>query len=264
MTEHQLWVKEKGPFDIIGDVHGCLAELQFLLTKLGWQPWGRIYRHPEARKLVFLGDVGDRGPHCLDSYRLAMGLVRDQQALYVPGNHCNKLYRYFLGRRVQIAYGMEKTIQELHSLSQADYEYFRAEYMDFYTKLRPYLILDGGNLVVTHGGIKEHMIGHLNKRVQDFCLYGDATGEVTAEGLPVRRDWAKHYHGRALVVYGHTSVNQLEFRNNTIDIDTGCATGGYLTGLRYPEKELVQVKASAVYYVRPTSHRRREPVKVKY
>jgi len=74
--------------------------------------------------------------------------------------------------------------------------------------------------------------------------------EVTEEGLPVRRDWAKEYNGKALVIYGHTPVPEPVFVNNTVDIDQGCVMGEKLTALRYPELETLQVPAFAVYYER--------------
>lgn len=242
---------EKGPFDIVGDVHGCYEELLSLLAKLGYQERNGRWQHPQGRRIVFLGDLGDRGPHCLKSIGLAMELVHQGVALYVPGNHCKKLSGYLQGRKVQVKHGLEKTVEELQQLGPLEREAFKQEFLAFYLNGSPYLILDRGNLVVSHAGIKEHMIGKMNKQIQSFCLYGDATGEVTPEGLPVRRDWAKEYRGKALVVYGHTPVETPEFRHNTIDIDTGCATGGQLTALRYPEREIAQVLAQRVYYVRP-------------
>lgn len=242
---------ERGPFDIIGDVHGCLEELILLLNKLGYRKMGDSYRHPLGRKVIFLGDLGDRGPHCIQSILTAMAMVHQNDALYVPGNHCKKLRGYLQGRNVQVKYGLEKTVEELQQLSPIKREIFSNEFLAFYHSAAPYLILDNGNLVVSHAGIKQAMIGRLDKRIESFCLYGDPTGEVTPEGLPVRRDWALNYRGKALIVYGHTPVEEPIFKNNTIDIDTGCAMGGKLTALKYPEREIVQVAAKEVYYVRP-------------
>ncbi|WP_072870062.1 AAA family ATPase [Desulfofundulus thermosubterraneus] len=238
----------RGPFDLIGDVHGCLVELEDLLTRLGYRHRGKIWFHPENRKVVFLGDLGDRGPFNLAAINLAMDMVEAGHALYVPGNHCKKLAGFLSGRRVQVRHGLEKTVRELERLSPAERGAFARRFLQFFHRAVPYLILDEGRLVAVHGGIKEKMIGRLSPRIRDFCLYGDATGEVTPEGLPVRRDWAKEYRGQALVVYGHTPVPLPVFRNNTIDIDQGCVMGGKLTALRYPEREIVQVPARQVYY----------------
>lgn len=239
-----------GPFDIIGDVHGCCGELEMLLQKLGYRKRFNYYIHPAGRKAVFLGDITDRGPRSLDSFWLVKHMVDAGSAFYIRGNHCRKLSRYLEGRNIKIANGLEKTVAEINGLPEDEREYFREEFCNLYREAPPYLILDRGKLVVSHGGIKEEMIGEVTERVRNFCFFGDVTGEVTEEGLPVRRDWARDYRGEALIVYAHNPVPEAVFVNNTIDIDQGCAMGGILTALRYPELEIVQVPAFAVYYDR--------------
>lgn len=243
-----------GPFDIIGDIHGCCDELETLLDKLGYTRRGGVFSHPAGRTAIFLGDLGDRGPRCLDSIDLVLDMVSSGHALYVPGNHCRKLHAYFSGRKIKVGHGLEKTLEELDRASPAKRERLTGRFMEMYEGSQPYLILDGGGLVVSHAGIKENMIGRLSGRIREFCLFGDTTGEVTGDGLPVRRDWAAQYRGKALVVYGHTPVREAQFRNNTIDIDQGCAMGGKLTALRYPERKMVQVEAGDVYYSRETAN----------
>jgi protein phosphatase len=109
-------------------------------------------------------------------------------------------------------------------------------------------VLDGGDLVVAHAGLKEEMQGRGSAKVRDFALYGETTGETDEFGLPVRLNWAAEYRGKAAVVYGHTPVAEPEWLNRTINIDTGCVFGGKLTALRYPERELVSVPARRTYY----------------
>jgi protein phosphatase len=98
--------------------------------------------------------------------------------------------------------------------------------------------------------MKERYQGRDSKRVRDFALYGETTGELDEYGLPVRIDWAAEYRGRALVVYGHTPVQEPAWVNRTINIDTGCVFGGRLTALRYPELVLASVLARQTYAVR--------------
>ncbi|MDP9380044.1 MAG: AAA family ATPase [Chloroflexota bacterium] len=246
-----VYNNKQPPYDIVGDVHGCLDELRELIEKLGWVRDGDSYTHPEGRTLVSLGDLADRGPDVPGCFRLWMQLVADGKALFVPGNHDNKLMRYLMGRNVRITHGLEQSAQQLDNLSEAERNNLRTAILRFIRHAPPYLILDSGKLIVAHAGIKAQMIGKVSKRIQDFTLYGDVTGERTPEGLPVRRDWAAKYHGRAFVVYGHTPVQKPGVRNNTVNIDTGCVFGGALTALRYPEKELVEVRARRAYYARP-------------
>jgi diadenosine tetraphosphatase ApaH/serine/threonine PP2A family protein phosphatase len=115
--------------------------------------------------------------------------------------------------------------------------------------LASHYVFDDGRLVVAHAGLREEMQGQDSNAVRAFCLYGDTTGETDEFGLPVRNNWANEYRGQAKVVYGHTPVYEPKWLNRTIDIDTGCVFGGRLTALRYPEEELVSVKARKVYNV---------------
>jgi hypothetical protein len=239
-----------GPYDIIGDIHGCYEELLMLLQKLGYRKQFDYYHHPAGRKAVFIGDLTDRGPQSLKSFRLVKNMVDSGNALYVPGNHCRKLNRYLEGRKIKISHGLERTVEEIKALPEDERAEFKESFQQLYRDAPPYLILDQGRLVVAHGGIKEDMIGKVTERVKSFCFFGDTTGEITGDGLPVRRDWAREYRGAALVVYGHTPVPEAVFVNNTVDIDQGCVLGGKLTALRYPEREFVQVPALAAYYMR--------------
>ncbi|HEY8497221.1 MAG TPA: AAA family ATPase [Limnochordales bacterium] len=242
---------ETGPFDIIGDVHGCFLELVELLERLGYRRQGHVMAHPGGRQAVFLGDLTDRGPYSVSTMLFVEAMVRAGAALYVPGNHCRKLYRWLTGHRVLLQHGIERTVRELEALPAPLRRDVSDRFRRLYEQAPPYMILDGGRLVVVHAGIKESMIGRMSRRVTNFCLFGDATGERTPDGRPVRRDWARDYRGHALVVYGHTPVETPVLRYNTINIDQGCVFGGFLTAFRYPEGAIVQVRALAAYDPRP-------------
>ncbi|GAA2871869.1 polynucleotide kinase-phosphatase [Streptosporangium fragile] len=249
-----------GPFDIIGDVHGCRAELEALLRVLGWRidPGGAGAVHPEGRTAVFVGDLVDRGPDSPGVLRLVMGMVEAGTALCVSGNHEQKLARALNGRKVKVAHGLQESLDQL----AAEPEEFRRAALAFMDGLISHYQLDGGRLVVAHAGLKEAYHGRSSGRVRSFALYGDTTGEIDEYGLPVRYPWAREYRGRAMVVYGHTPVPEPEWINNTICLDTGAVFGGRLTSLRYPEREIVSVPAEKVWYepTRPlTAPGHREP-----
>ncbi|MGW3172973.1 polynucleotide kinase-phosphatase [Streptomyces sp. NPDC001153] len=229
-----------GPFDIIGDIHGCSAELESLLAKLGYVDGV----HPEGRTAVFVGDLVDRGPDTPGVLRRVMSMVETGNALCVPGNHENKYGRYLKGRQVQHTHGLAETIAQMEGES----EEFEKRVRTFLAGLVSHYVLDGGKLVVCHAGLPEKYHGRTSGRVRSHALYGDTTGETDEFGLPVRYPWAEDYRGRAAVVYGHTPVPEATWLNNTICLDTGAVFGGKLTALRWPERELVDVPAERVWY----------------
>ncbi|AWT46006.1 MULTISPECIES: polynucleotide kinase-phosphatase [Streptomyces] len=229
-----------GPFDIIGDIHGCSAELEALLGKLGYVDGV----HPEGRTAVFVGDLVDRGPDSPGVLRRVMAMVKSGNALCVPGNHENKFGRHLRGRKVQHTHGLAETIAQMEGES----EEFLREVREFIDGLVSHYVLDGGKLVVCHAGLPEKYHGRTSGRVRSHALYGETTGETDEFGLPVRYPWAEDYRGRAAVVYGHTPVPEATWLNNTICLDTGAVFGGKLTALRWPERQLVDVPAERVWY----------------
>jgi protein phosphatase len=239
---------EHGPFDIVGDVHGCYEELSSLLGQLGYRiengPDGPKATPPDGRKAVFVGDLVDRGPRIPDVLRLVMRMVAEGTALCVPGNHDMKLMKKLKGRDVQITHGLADSVQQLDKESPE----FKQAVIKFLDDLVSHYVFDDGKLVVAHAGMKEEMQGRGSGKVRDFALYGETTGETDDYGLPVRYNWAAEYRGTAMVVYGHTPIAEPEWLNRTINIDTGCVFGGKLTALRYPERELVSVPALHTYY----------------
>lgn len=245
------WRDVKGPFDIIGDVHGCASELTELLAKLGYGvridgevPQRRVTTTaPPGRRAFFVGDFVDRGPNSPDVMRIVMAMVAAGHALAVIGNHDDKFLRLLKGHEVTINAGLDRTVAQYEPESEA----FRAATRDFLEGLACHAWLDGGRLVVVHAGVKPEMLGRNSSRVRQFCLYGDTSGKLDAAGLPERFNWAADYDGDAMIVYGHTPVEEPAWQGNSVCVDTGCVFGGKLTALRWPEREIVSVPAHETY-----------------
>jgi len=241
---------DHGPFDAVGDVHGCADELEALLAVLGYAPDAaadadgvRAWRHPEGRQAVFVGDLVDRGPRTPDVLRIAIGMTEAGTALAVPGNHDVRLLKALRGQLVHRTHGLAQSMEQLDATTPA----FRARATAFLDGLASHYVLDGGRLVVAHAGLTAELQGRDSGAVRAFALYGEATGERDEFGLPVRGAWAADYRGRAAVVYGHTPVADPAWVHDTLDVDTGCVFGGRLTALRWPERGLVSVPALRPY-----------------
>lgn len=79
-------------YDIIGDIHGCANTLCLLLERLGYEErmsaegWP-LFSHPQGRKVVFLGDIVDRGPRIRESLHVVKNMVDAGCAHCVMGNH---------------------------------------------------------------------------------------------------------------------------------------------------------------------------------
>jgi len=259
VIREKLWTDKRedtGPFDIVGDVHGCHDELIELLGTLGYDTAVTPIAHPQGRRVVFLGDLVDRGPASDAVLETAMAMVSGGSALCILGNHENKLSRALAGRDVAISHGLAETLEQLGTRPAE----FSEDVVRFLDTLVSHYILDEGRLVVAHAGLPERYQGRSSGRVRSIALYGDTDGETDAFGLPIRYPWAEDYRGPASVVYGHTPIPEAEWLNNTICLDTGVVFGGELTALRWPEKKLVSVPAHKQHYepIRPLTEEKPE------
>ena len=97
---------------------------------------------PDCRKLVFVGDLVDRGPATPDVLRLAMTMVDAGQAFCVPGNHDIKLVKALKGRDVQLTHGLAESIQQLEKETAE----FRTQALKFLDDLVSHYVFDDGKL----------------------------------------------------------------------------------------------------------------------
>lgn len=233
---------ETGPFDIIGDVHGCLDTLLRLLAKLGYrlEPDADTYQvtPPAGRTAIFLGDLVNHGPQSAQVLRLVMAMVAAQTAKCVPGDHDVQLLRALQGKPGPQRPELSITLAQLEDAGAA----FSQQVADFILSLASHYVLDEGRLVVAHAGLPAELQGRISDTVRAFALFGE-TRNVSDRPDTQPPRWVLRYRGRARVVYGHTPLPRAEWINRTLNLDTGCAFGGALTALRYPEGELVSVPA---------------------
>jgi len=185
---------EHGPFDIIGDIHGCCGELELLLETLGYKVladtpvdpvWGsKVYGHPEGRKAIFLGDIVDRGPRVLDALRIVRNMVKAGAAHCVPGNHDMKLMRKLSGKNVQITHGMQQSLSEIETLTSDQREPLVKEMVEFLDSLVSHYVFDDGKLVVAHAGMIQEMQGRGSGKVRDSPSTARPPGKRTSSGFP--------------------------------------------------------------------------------
>lgn len=236
-------------FDIIGDIHGCAFELFLLLEKLGYKQdisnGTIIYHPPEGRKVVFVGDLVDRGYSSGIVYCFVRDMINAGYALLSRGNHDDKLMRWAKGNNVILNHGIDETIKELEQLNIKKEEIF-----DFLNSIPMYLSFDDERLIVVHGAWNLSLkdIDPFHKKCKKWCLYGPTTGKMLPNGFPDRIDWVisrKEYE--PIIIYGHQPYKEVRICNGTYGIDTGCVFGGRLTCLCYPELEIVYVNALEKY-----------------
>src|SRR5207253_10835951 len=146
---------EHGPFDIIGDVHGCYEELIALLVQHGYKinegPTAPSMTPPDGRRAIFVGDLVDRGPKIPQVLRLVMKMVEDGTAFCVPGNHDMKLMRKLKGRDVQLTHGLADSVEQLDKETPQ----FKQMVIKFLDDLVSHYVFDEGKLVVAHAGMRE-------------------------------------------------------------------------------------------------------------
>lgn len=263
--ENPLMIDMGQGIDIIGDIHGCYDEMLELIEKLGYEnrDGDGLFRHPEGRKLVSVGDVTSRGPKSLPSLMFWHKHCAAGLAYMVDSNHGWKIARYLDGRNVTLGHGDERVEQELRRFEEErgeeDARQFKDALKHFLHAAPSHLVFTRNGIrqvVVAHAGIRDHFIGKQSARIQDYCRYGDVEG-TDAAGRPMRKDWYVDHKSGECIVWGHDPRPYPTIVNDTVNIDQGVVFGGMLTAWRMPERQAVSVPARQDYAGDPDSPLRR-------
>ncbi len=196
----------------IGDIHGCLWALEFLLEKLPLK-WGEDY-------LIFLGDYIDRGPDPRKVLEVVMELKETYPARVIPllGNHEWMFLKYLEGidQEIYLLNGGEVTLAQFMERGEL---FVPKEIVTFLKGLPPYYETE--EYIFVHAGLRPGK-PLSEQRLEDLLF-------IRGEFIYSDYDWGKR------VIFAHTPFSRPFLAPNKIGIDTGCVYGGELTALVLPE-----------------------------
>lgn len=209
---------------IIGDVHGCATELEWLIDACDVVP-GRD-------RVILLGDLVGKGPRDADVVRVA----RTNGWQCVLGNWDYHVLRIWRGEIPRTAASAEIGAS-FDALSEADFRYLDQ---------LPYTVsLPEFGVVCVHAGLRqgvelERQVPFDMMNMRTVTASGEPSKAARGEGLA---DWAESRTSAPHVVFGHDATRRLQQRAFATGIDTGCVYGGQLTALILPDRLLVQISA---------------------
>lgn len=236
---------------IIGDVHGCFEELLDLLEALNF--------HPDKMKLIFVGDLVDRGPRSVDCVRFVRSMCKNGDAECITGNHENNHVRRRSHEIRKALTGKENPMKPLSPLDTEAHRNLSDEDIDWMRKLPLKLHLKD-NWWAIHGGLEPAYSFEEQSPNQIIrCRYVNEKGRAVPLGKDKSQPegsiyWTDMWNGPQSIVYGHCvhslHTPLIDVRPNDvkcIGIDTGCVYGGHLTGYLLEQNTFVKVKAARAY-----------------
>ena len=256
---------------VIGDIHGCIDEMIDLVVEV-YHQHGAKYGDKAPLRIVFIGDLIDKGPSSIEVIENALMLINsspnpDDEVIWLMGNHEEKFYRWSVHEesRKWSNFNYENPIfrKEEWNLPM---EAWVTENRDFLSSLPMWYKIPNTNYICVHGGfapaMKElppaHRIDERGvpasrfARSMLFTRFVDPKGYFVALGKETSEDewWAKVYNGRfGKAIYGHQAYEEVQFFEHAIGIDTGCVYGNKLTALRVSDEFLIQVESRRKYAV---------------
>jgi predicted phosphodiesterase len=209
---------------IVGDVHGCLEELNALLEAV------RLTRRD---RLISVGDLVGKGPSGADVVRF----FREHDHEAVLGNHDHKLLAWARG-------DSDKPLSPSHA---RDAERMRAEDWRWLRKRPLYIELPKLKTIVVHAGLVPGVPLDEQRESDLMNLRSITRRGRTSKRASAGKPWAQLWAGPALVVFGHDAMRGLQRWPHAIGLDTGCVYGGALSALVLPEMKIVSVRSKRDY-----------------
>ncbi len=237
---------------VVGDVHGCLEELDELLATLQVRAG--------VDRLIFAGDLVDRGPDPVGVVRR----VRELGAPCVRGNHEEKHLRWARHEAKRRADATHKNPMRMSEDRQAQHAALGEASLAWLAALPLTIPLDdaepGVPWVVVHAGFEPgRPVAKQHERIVVRVRFLDEAGRMlgirgAGDEPPNAIRWATRWTGPESVIYGHAVLGMEAPRRDEpkpgvtcMGIDTGCCFGGRLTAFVLPGREIVQVAAQRAY-----------------
>lgn len=221
---------------VIGDVHGCLVELEELLK------FAMIEAKDKTILPIFVGDLANKGPHSAATIKK----IRQMDAYAVRGNHDEAVIKQCLNRLEDPDYILPDKYQWITEMDADD--------IDFLIEL-PYTIsIPSKSALIVHGGIIPG-IPLEEQKLTDFIIMRNLyreneDGKLKSSELSFKgKAWASFWPGPEHVYFGHDAKRRLQQYPNATGLDTGCLYGGFLSGVFLNNNKIIQVKSKKAYVV---------------
>jgi len=184
MAKHTT--NSKQGYDLIGDVHGCAHSLESLLLKMDYQHSKGCYRH-KSRKVIFVGDIVDRGPRIREALHIVKDMVDREQAEIVLGNHEYNAMSYCTeGRPGSGKQYLREHNARHHRLIREtldQFESYHDEWLEFLAWFHQIpLFIEKENFRIVHACWDMDAISRLKSLSSDNCLDVDFLHASSVEG----------------------------------------------------------------------------------
>jgi hypothetical protein len=231
---------------VVGDVHGCVQELQDLLLKVKVKPCDVV---------ILLGDLVAKGPRSHDVIQMAM----DIGALSVRGNHDQEVIRRATSKSIINVRSQKdnsrggpgsspggKNRKALNEHVRIASELTPVQW-DWMQKLPYFLKSDDLGALFVHAGFQSDADLSDQDPWVMMTMRSMLPGQRPSARCDYRYPWAARWQGPMTVYFGHDAARGLQRYDHAVGLDTGCVYGGELTGMILPDKEFVAVRARQVY-----------------